>query len=191
MRRLIGLGAMTGLASCVAPHAPPPAASSAPRPAPTARAAPQPFRAAPRVEPTYADAPPRLDWRDIPLTPGRWVWQGGAGRESLSHYGEPGQPPSLTLRCDLSRRIVTISRDGRLGGAGGMIVTTSFGAFTLAARDGGSGAPAIVAEVAANDPRLDQIAFSRGRFLVDLPGQAQLVVPAWPEAARVIEDCRG
>ena len=51
--------------------------------------------------------------------------------------------------------------------------------------------PAIAASAGARDPRLDQIAFSRGRFLVDVAGQSRLVLPAWPEVARVIEDCRG
>jgi hypothetical protein len=33
--------------------------------------------------------------------------------------------------------------------------------------------------------------FSRGRFTVEVPGAPMLVIPAWPEPARVIEDCRG
>jgi hypothetical protein len=44
--------------------------------------------------------------------------------------------------------------------------------------------------VSANDPLLDAIAFSRGRFTVEVPGLPMLVLPAWPEPARVIEDCR-
>jgi hypothetical protein len=46
-------------------------------------------------------------------------------------------------------------------------------------------------QLQARDPLLDQIAFSRGRFTIEAPGAAMLVIPAWPEAARVIEDCRG
>ena len=42
----------------------------------------------------------------------------------------------------------------------------------------------------ASDPLLDQMAFSRGRFLVAAEGGPSLVVPAWPELARVVEDCR-
>ena len=42
----------------------------------------------------------------------------------------------------------------------------------------------VTADLAANDPLLDAIAFSRGRFVVSMPGMAALVVPAWPEAAR-------
>jgi hypothetical protein len=43
----------------------------------------------------------------------------------------------------------------------------------------------------ATDRLLDQIAFSRGRFTVEVPGTQMLVIPAWAEPARVVEDCRG
>ena len=42
----------------------------------------------------------------------------------------------------------------------------------------------------AYDPLLDAIAFSRGRFTVESESGAMLVLPAWPEPARVVEDCR-
>jgi hypothetical protein len=132
-----------------------------------------------------------VDWRDVPLTPGRWTWRGGAGRTSLSQYGLPGGPAVFALRCDTGTRAIILSMAQTVAGAGNaMTLTTSFGAFTLAAAPGGGAPPAIVAQLAARDPRLDQLAFSRGRFLVDAPGQARLVLPAWPEVARVIEDCR-
>ena len=41
----------------------------------------------------------------------------------------------------------------------------------------------------ARDPLLDAIAFSRGRFVLQ-GGGAELVLPAWPELSRAIEDCR-
>jgi hypothetical protein len=41
------------------------------------------------------------------------------------------------------------------------------------------------------DALLDAMAFSRGRFIVEQPGQPSLVVPAWAEFGRVVEDCRG
>jgi hypothetical protein len=48
-----------------------------------------------------------------------------------------------------------------------------------------------MAMVASNDDSLlDAIAFSRGRFIVDGGGGLRLVLPASPEAARSIEDCR-
>jgi hypothetical protein len=36
----------------------------------------------------------------------------------------------------------------------------------------------------------DQIVFSRGRFLVRVAGGGDLVLPTWPEPARLIEECR-
>jgi hypothetical protein len=42
----------------------------------------------------------------------------------------------------------------------------------------------------ANDPLLDAIALSRGRFLISDGRGPVLAVPSWPEAARSIEDCR-
>ena len=40
------------------------------------------------------------------------------------------------------------------------------------------------------DPLLDAMAFSRGRFMVEMGGAQTLVLPAWSELGRVIEDCR-
>jgi hypothetical protein len=48
----------------------------------------------------------------------------------------------------------------------------------------------VSAELPAYDALLDAIAFSRGRIAVTMPGGVPLVAPAWPEAARTIEDCR-
>jgi hypothetical protein len=49
----------------------------------------------------------------------------------------------------------------------------------------------MLAQLPVSDPLLDQMAFSRGRFLVTIEGGPSLVVPAWPEVGHVIEDCRG
>lgn len=179
-RRAIRTGSvaltLTLLASCVAPPKPTPAPPPPPRPAPARPA-----------------APPQQDWRDIPLTPGNWTWRGGVGQASIAQYGGPGQAAVFALRCDLATRAVVFSRAGSAVAAvaSNMAFTTSFGSFGLNASYGGGQPPAIVASASARDPRLDQIAFSRGRFLVDVAGQPRLVLPAWPEVARVIEDCRG
>jgi hypothetical protein len=66
-------------------------------------------------------------------------------------------------------------------------IRTSYGARTLPANAQADG---LAATLSASDPLLDQIAFSRGRFTVEVAGQPQLVLPAWPEVARVVEDCR-
>jgi hypothetical protein len=46
------------------------------------------------------------------------------------------------------------------------------------------------ADLSSYDSLLDSMASSRGRFVVSVAGQPALVVPPWPEVARVIEDCR-
>jgi hypothetical protein len=48
----------------------------------------------------------------------------------------------------------------------------------------------ISAELAAKDPQLDAMAHSRGAFLISLAGTEDLIVPAWAEFARVVEECR-
>jgi hypothetical protein len=177
--RLGPIATLTALASCVS--APPPPSAPAPAPAPPA----------PRPAPALPAAPPQQDWRDVPLTPGRWSWHGGAGRPSIAQYGLPGGAALFAARCDPASRNIVFSRAGSLAApAATMLFTTSFGPFPLAAANGGGDPPAIVAQATARDPHIDQLAFSRGRFLVDLAGQERLVLPAWPEVARVIEDCR-
>lgn len=52
-------------------------------------------------------------------------------------------------------------------------------------------APGMLAiSFAANDSFLDALGFSRGRFVVEGGGLPTLVIPAWPEILRVVEDCR-
>jgi hypothetical protein len=45
-------------------------------------------------------------------------------------------------------------------------------------------------ELPAFDNLHDGIAFTRVRIAAVMPGAESLVMPAWPEAARTIEDCR-
>jgi len=85
------------------------------------------------------------------------------------------------VRCEAGQ--VSLARPGASGNA--LVVRTSFGERRLPA-----GAPDSTATLAAADPLLDQMVFSRGRFLIQADGAPTLIVPAWPEPARVIEDCR-
>jgi hypothetical protein len=152
-------------------------ASCAPRPAPR----PAPPAPAPQPQPrppAPLPPPPPAQWEDAPLSTGDWSYQ-GEGATSVASFGSAFQ-----LRCEAGRR-VSLS----LANAGGsvLIVRTSYGARSLLAeaRPG-----ALVATLPAGDALLDQIAFSRGRFAVEAPGMTRLILPAWPETARVIEDCR-
>jgi len=151
-----------------------------PQPAP-----PPPQRPAPRPAPPAPPAPAAAPgWIDAPLSAGDWSFDEVARTAS---FGPPGQP-SFVLRCAAPGQ-VTIARTGVAPATGGALtVRTSMTARTLPARGGAEG---LVATLAASDPLLDAIVFSRGRFAVEAALLPALIVPAWPEPARVIDDCRG
>ncbi|WP_246351984.1 hypothetical protein [Sphingobium subterraneum] len=169
----------TALASCVAPPVAPPA----PPPPVAQPAAPPP------------PPPPRsADWREWPVTPGNWTYKAATGGSIASFGQEPGTA-LLSLRCDLATRRVFVSRAVPAPSAtpgGPMVVRTSFGTASWPTETAaqGQGPAMIIAARASSDTVLDQMIFSRGRFAVEVSGAQPLVVPAWAEAARVIEDCR-
>lgn len=159
--------ALTGCIPATTPPQAPPPVQQAPRPAPPAR------------RPVLGS-----DWRDWPLTPGDWRYQRTA-QGSASTYGVAGAP-RLTLSCDLRNRSVRLGRPGSV--AGSWTIRTSSTVRNVAAQAGAAGAELVLA---ANDQLLDAMAFSRGRFTIEQPGQPPLVIPAYAEIGRVIEDCRG
>lgn len=68
---------------------------------------------------------------------------------------------NLTIRTESAERVVPASLSGRVA----------------------------LVEFAVNDPLLDAMAFSRGRFALESSSGA-LYLPSYPEITRVIEDCR-
>jgi hypothetical protein len=164
------------------------------RPAP-----PQPQAIRPRIKPSPPPVPvtppaPALgaDWRDWPLTPGNWTYRQD-GRGAIALYGADGGNAVFMARCDRGAGGVFLSHAGAFseGETGRMTVRTSSGAATFEVANTGSNPPFVAAKVSPRDPQLDNIAFSRGRFVVSVKGTPDLVIPSWPEFARVIEDCRG
>lgn len=61
---------------------------------------------------------------------------------------------------------------------------------SLAAQSATQGPASLIGVLPANDPILDAMAFSKGRFAIETAGQQTLYLPSWPEVTRVIEDCR-
>lgn len=158
--------------ACVAPTRPPPP----PAPAP-----------APVSPPPPAPAPLADDWRDWPLTPGDWRYARVAGGTAAT-YGPAGDA-RLTLRCRPADRRIDLLR---AGAASGPLTIRTTSATRAIAVQPANGTPVQVAAVlAATDPLLDAMAFSRGRFVVEQAGLAPLVLPNYAEIGRVIEDCRG
>lgn len=116
-----------------------------------------------------APAPIAADWQDAPLTEGDWTYR--VPSEAI-FVGPAG--PLLALRCEAGR-----VRFNRPGAAASMTVATSFRESMLPAA------------LPAGDAMLDELAFSRGRLRVSSADAPDLILPAWPEIGRVIEDCRG
>jgi len=107
----------------------------------------------------------------LPLASGQWSYVATAAGSEARYDGY------LSIRCDRTSRTVTVMRPG----VAPAVLTVITDMTTRNLPVGG--------RLLANDPILDAMAFSRGRFLVS-GGGVTLAIPSWPEAARSIEDCR-
>lgn len=177
MRHLVALTLLAAVAACVPP--PPPAREPPPRPQP----APPPLPPHPPRPPW-----PPSDWRDWAPNGGSWTY-GRDARGSRAMFGAAGRDAALVLRCDLAERRVFLSRAGTASLP--LTIRTTSITRELPVRPTGGTPPYAAAALATNDPLLDAMAFSRGKFVVDQPGAQLLVLPAWAEIGRVVEDCRG
>ncbi len=175
---------MLALAACSpAVKAPPVTATTTPalRP-PPAHAAPAPIVA----------ATPSTHWMDASDTPGAWRYQDfgpGAGKRSL--FSDPGDTFYFSLDCVTypNGPEILFARTGRPAKPDlVMVIRTETMQRALAARR--SGAEITAVAVPANDPLLDAMALSKGRFAVEVEGEATLILPSHAEVSRVIEDCR-
>lgn len=175
MRALPVLASLILVAGCV----------SKPEPKPV----PQPVPPVARPAPPPAPLPP--DWIDWPITPGDWRYSADA-RGSVAMFGTVGRDADFVLRCDRQARTMFASRSGAFpeGDSGRMTIRTSNTLKTFEVFNTGGTPPYVASRIPTTDPHLDAMAFSRGRFLVQVKGGADLVLPAWPEVSRVIEDCR-
>ena len=176
--RLSALTILLLTGACVGPSQRPPVASPSPRP--VHRPAPPPVQPA-------TPAPTATEWQYRPVAPGTWTYRAD-GTATIAQFGPTAADTRLSLRCDRATRRVTLSRAG--SSQGPIVLRTSFGATSWPATSSSIPTPQVVAVRAASDTVLDQIAYSRGKFAVEAPGLDALIVPAWPEVARVVEDCR-
>lgn len=110
--------------------------------------------------------------RGVPTMPGQWSYARTADG-SEARFGS-----LFAIRCVAASRLVVLRRTD--GAPTALTIVTD--TVTRAIPASGT--------LGAADPLLDAIAFSRGRFIVTGGSAAPLVLPALPEAARSIEDCR-
>ncbi len=180
--RILPAAALTAALVAIGGCASQPSPGPSPTPAPP-RAIPQPVPVPPPPAQPLSD-----DWRDWPATAGTWSLRQDS-RGSIALFGTSGADALLTLRCDRGARVVYLSRIGDAR-ATGFTIRTSTVTRTLPAQPTGAAPPYVAASLAPDDRLLDAMGFSRGRFVVEAPPLGRLVVPAWPEILRVVEDCR-
>ncbi len=183
------------LAACI-PQAeppvstPPPAPAPAPEPVPTPVPTPTPTPPPPPV----VEEPQFENYLDAPQTEGTWQYVAESA-ETFAIFAEGRTNPKAIVRCDLNSRQVAIGRfvsdspaTVRPSAAMEVRAETTTRQLQASARD--SMFPLLAAELNANDPLLDAIAITKGRFVVGVEGVRTLYLPAWVEVSRVIEDCR-
>ena len=127
------------------------------------------------------------DFTTATVAPGSWVYRALPGGSEARFIDSSGTA-RLILTCTKMTRRVSISHTSGTPSTA-LSVWTSSASRTLPARFEPN-AMRVTAELFAQDALLDAIAFSRGRFAVTMAGGLPLVMPAWPEAARTVEDCR-
>lgn len=164
------------LAGCVPPPAPAPAPVATPTPTP---------KPAPR--PTLTPAPE--NWMDAPRTPGDWTYV-QSGTRSHAAYGPANSEAEFVIGCDKATRTIHLVRAGPAQGSIPMRILTETADRMLSAQASHDGFAVVTATLPANDRLLDAMAFSKGRFAVEVPGLETLYLPSWAEVSRVIEDCR-
>lgn len=181
MKAGLPLLALCLLAAC-APAAKPPVVV----PVPVARPAPVP------TVPPLPQAAPSTDWMDTALTEGAWIYQDyGEGRGKRALFSDPEDTYYFSLSCAIGPDGVTVqfTRTGTPAKPYlAMTIRTETMQRTLTAERFGS--QLSIAGVPASDPLLDAMALSKGRFAVEVEGEATLYLPTWAEVSRVIEDCR-
>lgn len=126
------------------------------------------------ASPAAAQTPP-LSFdagKSLALANGQWSYSATASG-SEARYGT-----HLLIQCDRATRTISISRPNLPVAALAIATDTTSQSLPPNGR------------ISAQDPLLDAIAFSRGRFLISGGAGPNLAVPSWPEAARAIEDCR-
>ena len=122
-----------------------------------------------------------------PVTSGSWGYRPVAGGSEAIFVDATGTA-RMAVACGRVTRLVTLSRISGAPASSLSFWTSSATRNLGATFDQRSGR--VIAQVSANDPLLDALAFSRGRFALSMPGFPALVLPAGPELAHVFEDCR-
>jgi hypothetical protein len=134
-----------------------------------------------------------LDAQALPdlgaVTPieGSWTYAAVPDGSDATFANSSGNP-QLFIHCTKATRRVSISKPASAAAPALNIWTSS---LTRSVPSSFNPATArITVDLATYDPILDALATSRGRIGFSVGNESALVLPAWAEAAHVIEDCR-
>ena len=134
-------------------------------------------------------APAVADYSNSPLLPGSWSYLTVPGGGSNARFTDSTGTIRISIGCNRTSRGVTIARTSTAPAASLSIWTSTSSRNQPALFE--QAAQRVIATFNAQDTMLDAIVFSRGRFAVSMPGAPAFVIPTGPEAARIVEDCRG
>ena len=134
-----------------------------------------------------AQVPAQVDLDKIQPILGSWSYR-SLPTATEATFTDTSAAQRLIIRCNRAGRTVSIVRTGVPAAAATLSVWTSSASRALPSRY--LATKQLIADVAATDPILDAIAFSRSGFATAASDAPLLVVPTWREPARVVEDCR-
>jgi hypothetical protein len=118
---------------------------------------------------------------------GDWTYNATADG-SEARFIDTTSNPQLIVHCTRATRHVTISKPAT---AAAPVVNVWTSSQTRSVPAGFNPATARLSlDFQPYDALLDAISTSRGRIGFSVGTQPALVVPPWPEIARVVEDCR-
>ncbi|MFU7529545.1 hypothetical protein [Qipengyuania sp. ASV99] len=168
-----------GLAACVSAPTPAPVPPPVVRPAPTPTQMPPPVVQEPRYD----------NFLDAPQTPGVWEYEvSDSGPVAIFITANRGD--QFIMACDRQRGQIELFRSGTAASPRAMIIRTETATRQMQVVQVEDTNPYLNADIAVNDPILDAMALTKGRFAVEVEGERTLYLPAWAEVSRVIEDCR-
>jgi hypothetical protein len=165
----------------------PPAPLSPPPPSPTPTPTPPP--PPPPPPPPTLEAHPE-NWTAQLATPGNWFYA-QIGNFTYASFGNAATEPLFSMRCDPAKDEVSLGMVSDAGEARPMrFLTETTSELVTGEPRQGSVETLLAVDLKSDDPLLDAIALSKGKFAVQAAGEETLYIPAWTEISRVIEDCR-
>lgn len=152
------------------------------------------MRSLPQFAP--APVPPRViispvtdHWIDAPLTPGTWDYE-DRGNLTLAAFTSPVSGMAFAFQCWRPSQAISLIMAGQSAPNPAMTIRTETAARAVAAQLTIGEFANVIASLRGDDPLLDAMALSKGRFAVAVDGLTPLYLPSYAEVSRVIEDCR-